>query len=198
LCGCGKRSKRYTRRSPCSARIRTGSSMGWPGRLPLHNLKEPEPLASHGVWSAIHVHGSPPFGMQPDQDSDHALPQRTKRKQSKLPSLSSTWKLRLDMVGRTDHECLELPLAGAKPPRETPPEVQQLEGWKAPQKLRVRLRDTAAGPRSMIFDDGKLAALLRSPYTSTEGSVGPSIDQHRLFLADEMTTAKSSQSSIAP
>ncbi len=34
--------------------------------------------------------------------------------------------------------------AGVKPPRETPPEVQQLEGWKAPRKLHIRLRDTIA------------------------------------------------------
>jgi hypothetical protein len=32
--------------------------------------------------------------------------------------------------------------AGVKPTRETPPEVQQLEGWKAPRKLHIRLRDT--------------------------------------------------------
>jgi hypothetical protein len=56
--------------------------MGWPRRLPLHNLKEPEPLVCDGVWSAIHVHGSPPFGIQPDQDSDRAHLQQTRRQQS--------------------------------------------------------------------------------------------------------------------
>ena len=132
MSGCGKRSKRYTRRSPCSARTRTGSNMGWPRRLPLHNLKELEPLLSHGVWSAIHVQGSPPFGMQPDQDSDHAPLQRTKRKQSKLPSLSSTWKLRLDMVGHTDHEFLELPLCRSEAHSRDPSGGATVGGVESP------------------------------------------------------------------
>src|SRR6478672_1607458 len=38
----------------------------------------------------------------------------------RLPRLSSTWKLRLDMVGRTDHECLELPLCRSEAPSRDP------------------------------------------------------------------------------
>jgi hypothetical protein len=132
LSGCGKRSKRYTRRSPCSVRTRTGSNMGWPRRLPLHNLKELEPLLSRGIWSAIHVHESPPFGIQPNQDSDRAHLQRIKRKQSKLPRISSTWKLRLDMVGRTDHECLEPPLCQSEAHSRDPSGGATVGGVESP------------------------------------------------------------------
>jgi hypothetical protein len=158
LSGCGKRSKRYTRRSPCSARTRTGSNMGWPRRLPLHNLKELEPLLSHGVWSAIHVHGSPPFGIQPDQDSDRAHLQRTKRKQSKLPRISSTWKLRLDMVDAPTTNVSNCFFAGVRPTREIRPEVQQLEGWKAPRRLHIRLRDTITNYGGAVPNDEGNAA----------------------------------------
>ena len=47
---------------------------------------------------------------------------------------------------------------GVKPTRETPPEVQQLEGWKAPRRLHIRLRDTITNYEGVAKNDEGNAA----------------------------------------
>jgi hypothetical protein len=50
----------------------------------------------------------------------------------RLPRLFSPWKLRLDMVGRTDHECFELPLCRSEAPSRDPSGGATVGGVESP------------------------------------------------------------------